>query len=311
LSQSRKQKILGDVKRARRRRTVATTIVVAIIMLSVIIAIIVLTPRNSSQTSLIGSPISNTLYSQLTGVNGSTLTAIGYGQGVTPFTSESGPLLTSGGKAEVLYIGAEYCPYCAAERWAVIVALSKFGSFSGLTYMLSADSPEVFPDTSTFSFRTATYNSQYISFVSVEEQDRNHSPLQSPTQAEQNLLNTYDPQGAIHFIDVANLNVTFNGGSQFSPGILGGFNWTQIGSQLNNPSTSIARSVDGAAGYLIGAICKADGSVPSNICGLTLRPPSMVPPDNTNQQQVNSLDGIIMRDVSLEGSLWRDLLALI
>ncbi len=34
------------------------------------------------------------------------------------------------GKPEVLFVGAEFCPFCAAERWPLIVALSRFGHFS-------------------------------------------------------------------------------------------------------------------------------------------------------------------------------------
>ncbi|MGH3290263.1 MAG: DUF929 family protein, partial [Trebonia sp.] len=51
----------------------------------------------------------------------------------------SGPPLTRGGKPEVLYVGAEYCPYCAMENWPLIVALSRFGQFTGLT---TSRSPE-------------------------------------------------------------------------------------------------------------------------------------------------------------------------
>ena len=43
------------------------------------------------------------------------------------------PALTADGKPEVLYVGAEYCPFCAAERWPVVVALSRFGTWSGLS----------------------------------------------------------------------------------------------------------------------------------------------------------------------------------
>ena len=51
------------------------------------------------------------------------------GSGVSPLTATTGqPALTSGGKPEILYVGAEYCPYCAAERWAMVVALSRFGT---------------------------------------------------------------------------------------------------------------------------------------------------------------------------------------
>jgi Domain of unknown function (DUF929) len=46
--------------------------------------------------------------------------------------------LTASGKPEVLYTGAGFCPYCAAVRWPLIVALSRFGTFSGLAPARSA-----------------------------------------------------------------------------------------------------------------------------------------------------------------------------
>ena len=33
------------------------------------------------------------------------------------------------GKREILYVGANYCPYWAAERWAMVMELSQFGTF--------------------------------------------------------------------------------------------------------------------------------------------------------------------------------------
>ena len=305
MAQTRKQKVLEDVRRARRRRTIATTVIVAVLMVSIVIAAILFTGHPRPPSGLIGAPISTALYNQLSGVADSTLVTVGPGQGITPLRSESGPLLTSGGKPEILYIGAEYCPYCAAERWSLVVALSKFGSFSGLTYMQSADSPEIYPGTSTLSFHTATYTSSYVSFISVETQDRNHAPLQSTTSQEQSLLNQYDPQGAIPFVDVANLNVTYNGGSQFSPGILSGMNWTQIGSQLDNPGSSIAQAVDGAANNLIGAICKVDGSAPSSLCSQTFSPILMVPPMVNSLTQANTSIAIITSDTYPAWSSWR------
>ena len=310
MSQTRKQKVLEDVKRARRRRTLATSVIVAVLMVGIVVAAILLTghsPTPPTPNGLIGAPISTALYNQLNGVSDSTLLTVQPDSGVvTPLTSESGPLLTLAGKTEVLYIGAEYCPYCAAERWSLVVALSKFGSFSGLTYMQSADSPEIYPDTSTVSFHTATYTSPYISFVSVEEQDRNHNPLQSTTPDQQSLLNKYDPQGAIPFVDIANLNVTYNGGSQFSPGILSGMNWTQIGSQLDNLNTPVAKAVDGAARNLISAICKADGSTPASLCGQTFNPPSMAPPTINNLPPSRTDTAIITSEIYRAGSSWRN-----
>ena len=49
------------------------------------------------------------------------------------FATVNGTALTSNGKPEVLFLGGEYCPYCAAERWSMVNALSRFGTFTGLT----------------------------------------------------------------------------------------------------------------------------------------------------------------------------------
>ncbi len=49
--------------------------------------------------------------------------AIGKGTNVGALIPTMGqPALTSGGKPQIVYMGAEYCPYCAAERWAMVVA---------------------------------------------------------------------------------------------------------------------------------------------------------------------------------------------
>ena len=90
----------------------------------------------------------------------------GHGQA----TEISGTALTANGKPEVLYIGAEYCPYCAAERWAMIVALSRFGTFSGLATVHSAAAngageAEPYPNTPTWTFVNAKYTSQYLTFT--------------------------------------------------------------------------------------------------------------------------------------------------
>ena len=61
----------------------------------------------------------------------------------------------------ILFVGAEFCPYCAAQRWPLIIALSRFGTFSGLQTTTSSSSIE-YPNTITFTFRSATFTSQYI-----------------------------------------------------------------------------------------------------------------------------------------------------
>ncbi len=84
------------------------------------------------------------------------------------FGTVNGTALTSGGKPEVLYLGGEYCPYCAAQRWAMVNALSRFGTFSGLTTTHSS-STDVDPNTPTWTFYKSTYTSNYLVFTPVEE----------------------------------------------------------------------------------------------------------------------------------------------
>jgi Domain of unknown function (DUF929) len=313
-TQTRKQKILGDVKKARRRRALLSTVIVAVIAVGIVAGVILLTPKPAPPSPFDGKPISALTNSQLTGVSISTLQSVGAGQGVTPLTDVGGSPLKSGSKNEFLYIGAEYCPYCAAERWGIIVALSKFGNFTNLTYMQSS-STDIYPNTATFSFYGATYQSTYnITFVSVETENRNESPLQPVNSQEQSLLNTYDPGGSIPFIDIggqyviqsASSSPGVDAGAQYSPAILapGGspLNWTQIGSQLNEPNSglypSVAQAIDGTANTIIKAICAVDGNNPSSLCSLTLTPPTQAPisTNNLNLSGLGSLSNLISSD---------------
>jgi len=66
-------------------------------------------------------------------------------------TGTSSILRAADGKPVVIYVGAEYCPYCAAERWGIAVALSRFGTLSNLSATHSA-SNDIYPDTQTLSF---------------------------------------------------------------------------------------------------------------------------------------------------------------
>jgi hypothetical protein len=98
------------------------------------------------------------------------------------------PTLTSDGKPEVLYIGAEYCPYCAAERWSVVAALSRFGTFSGLGQTQSS-SVDYYPNTPTLSFEGAKYSSDYVAFQGYETEDRQRQPLDSLPPSVSRLFN--------------------------------------------------------------------------------------------------------------------------
>ncbi len=171
------------------------------------------------------------------------------------------------GKPVVTYIGAEYCPYCAAERWGIAVALSRFGTFSNLSATHSA-SNDVYPDTQTLSFYGSKYSSPYLDFEPVEEATNqavgsSYATLQQPTAAEANLLMRSDPQGNIPFLDIGNKYVVI--GASYSPQVLAGLSQAQIAARLANPKSPVAQAIDGTANEITAAITQVTGLQPSSV----------------------------------------------
>ncbi len=222
----------------------------------------------------------------LTSIPASTFNAVGAGpasgsSAVNPLVPVSGKLLTAGGKPEMLYVGAEYCPYCGAERWAMATALSRFGTFSGLHFIHSS-STDVYPNTPTLTFYHATYTSQYLVFVPVETTTVTGATLQAPTNAELALIYRYDAPpfvpsgdtGAFPFVDIGNKYIT--DGAQYLPSVLGsiegpapshqGLTWAQVARDLQNPSSLVAQAVLGAANHITAAICKITNGQPGSVC---------------------------------------------
>lgn len=170
---------------------------------------------------------------------------------------------------------AEFCPYCAAQRWGVIVALSRFGTFSHLSETTSS-AIDIYPSTPTFSFYGSSYTSPYIDFVPVEtttnqpDGDGGYTPLQTPTAAELQIVNKYDASpyitqpGGIPFMDIGNKYLALEPG--YSPQILAGQSWRQIASSLSNPSSPIAKDIPGTANYLTAATCMATNQQPASVC---------------------------------------------
>ncbi|HXW35994.1 MAG TPA: DUF929 family protein, partial [Acidimicrobiales bacterium] len=49
------------------------------------------------------------------------------------FEAKSGqPPLTIAGKPGAVFVGGLFCPLCGADRWAMVTAFSRFGTFDGL-----------------------------------------------------------------------------------------------------------------------------------------------------------------------------------
>jgi thiol-disulfide isomerase/thioredoxin len=248
----------------RRRMLAIGGITVAVLaVLGIIIGAIVARQNNSSQAGGTTGALPASVQSNLS-VPASVLTQVGAGSsGPQAFKKITGPLLTSGGKPEMLYIGAEWCPYCAAERWAMAVALNRFGSFSPLRGVHSSSS-DVYPNTATLTFYRSTYTSNYLVFTPVENQDVNHNLLQAPTPAQKALWAKYLPPGDSYpFVDFGNRTIA---GVTYNPQVLQGLTWSQIASDLHTPSSPVAQGVNGSANFFTAAICSITGNQPASVC---------------------------------------------
>jgi len=192
------------------------------------------------------------------------------------FATVNGTPLTSGGKPEVLFMGGEYCPYCAAQRWAIVNSLARFGTFTGLktTHSSSTDAD---PNTPSFTFADAKYTSDYINFTSVEEYTNvpngsgGYTTLQTPTAAQAALGTAYDPSQSIPFIDIGNKYVQVGNLAPLTPSLLAGKTWDEVGAAMNDPSSSLGQAIIGNANYMTAGICKVIDNKSATACTPTIQ----------------------------------------
>ena len=258
---------------ARKRMFLAGGSVLAVIV--IVLGLIIWKSSTSSSSAATGTKgttaEASLVTKQITSVPVSTLNAVGQGSGVAPLKPTSGqPPLASGGKPEVLYMGAEYCPYCAAERWAMVVALSRFGTFSNLN-LIHSDPSDVFPNTPTLTFHGSSYTSKYVTFTPVELYGlkNNGVALEKPTASESALMTKYDPGSAgqgspFPFVDIGNQYLAI--GAQYLPTSLAKLTWAQVAADIRNPSSTVAKGIDGAANSITAAICKIAKNAPASVC---------------------------------------------
>ncbi len=200
---------------------------------------------------------------------------------LTPPTLLRGqPDLTSAGKPEIVFVGDEFSPYCAAERWALVAALSRFGTFGTTLDAMQSGSAEVFPGTPTFTFVDTHYRSRYLSALLVEHYGNKknsagtaYSVLEPLTAEVKALLTRYGrttPGSAapvVPFVDVANRAIV--AGGEFSPAVLQQLGANDIAAGLTDPHAPATQAIVAAANYLSATICEADGEQPSRVCTST------------------------------------------
>jgi hypothetical protein len=184
------------------------------------------------------------------GTSGSAYT--GYVQNYT------GPIFSINGKPILIYVGADYCQFCAVQRWPLVIALERFGNFSNLEYMASTEDSYA-----TFTFSASSYQSPYLVFRPYELQDNaGNTTMTLPS----NYTTSFQQAGhsSYPFLNFADEYVI--SGSILSPSILDARNQTQIIFSIQ-AGTPFGSQIKQAANLITAIICKTTGDNPSSVCG--------------------------------------------
>jgi hypothetical protein len=258
-----------QAQRQRRGRLLAAGGVLLAVV--IVVAAVIVVGLNHKDKAATTTTASSDVTQGVTSVPPATFDKVGTGSITTmPGTLKGADPLTADGKPRILYVGAEYCPFCAAERWSLVAALARFGTFSGLGE--TASSPQdVYPDTPTLSFHGSAYTSQYLSFSGYEIQDSAGKPLDQLPADDKALLTKYDAppyvssDGAIPFIDLFGSYVSQ--GASYSPDVLKGMTHAEVATAMQDPSSAVAKSVDAQANVFSAIICQATQGQPGDVCG--------------------------------------------
>lgn len=269
----------------RSNTSILTWGLVALVLVIVVVLVVIKitgssTPGNTTPTAFVQT--ASTIVDQVTNVPASVYDKVGTKSTLTditpPIPLKSQPPLVVAGKPAILYLGGEFCPYSAAQRWAIATALSRFGTFHDIGDMQSS-STDVFPNTQTFTFARTTFQSPYVTFQPVEHYSNVVDPstgawkiLQPLTAEQAKLVTKYDSDqyvgnggaGGIPFMDVGN-KFLFAGPS-YTPAILEGLTRAEIAANLDDPTNGVTQAIIASANDISATVCSIDGQLPADVC---------------------------------------------
>jgi hypothetical protein len=252
-------------KERQQKQMIAAAVAVVVVIIAVAVGIVV---ANNNSGGGGGQPAaSDTAFvPKLTSVPASAFDAAGAPTeaNAVPQKVQGGEVLKVDGKPRLIYVGAEFCPYCASERWAMVAALSRFGTFEGLKPTRSAVNDGNIP---TVTFTDMKYTSDSVKFDAWETSDREHKPLQTLPADVEALFKKYNPQGGIPW--------TFYGTHEMSgSGIplepllahTGDNGWNEIVGQMQTGTGDVGKSINANANMISAQVCELTGGQPANVC---------------------------------------------
>jgi hypothetical protein len=197
--------------------------------------------------------------------------------------AQGGPLV-SGGKPEVLFIGAEFCPICAAERWPMTMALLKFGTFDNLQQTRSAVADG---NAGTWSYYGSTYTSQYLTFEPNELYTNQRSgnyykPLQKLSNPDQAVWTANEGSSlSFPFIDFGGKEVLET--AQYNPSTIYYKSFSSVLAAVGTNDNTIGASVDSAAAVFTKYLCGLTNNQPGSVCSAVANVNAPVSTANTGQ----------------------------
>jgi hypothetical protein len=252
---------IETAQRRRRIQIVGAIVGAALAIVAVLVAVKLASGPTRPRSGAQASAATGSVASDVAGVPASVLNQVGLGAVSSAPKALSGAALSTDGKPRVLFIGAEWCPYCAAERWPLAVALSRFGTLTGLGQVTSSPT-DVYPSTATLTFHGASYASSYFSLTAKEVysnqvQGNGYAPLDSLDTAD---LQLYTSAGSgFPFLDIGG-RYLFNSAS-YNPQTLAGKTQAQIAAALADPTSAIAKAICSTTGNQPAAVCSSSGVV--------------------------------------------------
>jgi hypothetical protein len=265
-----------------RRYLALGLIIVAIVLLGTLVLVRDNSgPGTTSSTVETFTPASSSLLSTMASVPASVFDAVGVNAPTVPVaplkpagaagapawlaTVNGGPPLPV-----VFFYGAEFAPYPAVQRWPLVLALSRFGTFHQLGIMQSSPTT-AFANLSTYTFWKVSYTSPYVILESVERYSSlnpsggRYLGLETPDARQAAAIASYGSgSNGFALLDVAN-RYTLNA-SSFSPAVLAGLTQDQIAGYLTSPASPLTQAVVTAANEISAAICSTDGDKPGAVC---------------------------------------------
>ncbi len=253
----------GTVDRRRQTTTAAVVVVIAVLAVAAFIA---LSKRAEDQpvpapTGTLAEASARVVTSYTAAdFDSVTVTADTFPAEVLPKKLTAPKPMTQDGKPVILYVGGEFCPYCAAQRWAMAAALSRFGTFTALPAHTAVEPGAKVP---TVTFHGASYRSDYLVFQGVETETNDRKPLDPLTGDALALVQTNNVQGVPW--------IAFGGRFQLDtalPAVQLFVNKSteEVVAALKDPTSPTAKAVLGAADVITAQICVVTEGKPATVC---------------------------------------------